>query len=59
VTERTTLGITKEFKKEIDEYPGRNDEQRLKHWAADFEDNDLTAVMTEERVRRIVKEELE
>jgi len=58
MTERTTLGITQEFKDKIKEYPGQNDEQRLKHWAADFEDNDLKAVMTEERVRKIVKEKL-
>lgn len=61
----TTLQVPKEFAEDLrDNYEGRNDIERLHEWAEEYESDlydsmDEERGMDEERVREIVREEIE
>lgn len=56
--ERTTLTIPQELRKEINQYDGKNDKERLLNWAEQKEPEQKNNFTTPEKVREIVREVL-
>ena len=50
----TTLGVSKEFRKEVRKYDGRNDEERLRNWAKNQSDEETGR--SDEEIKKLAEE---